>query len=31
VRLIESGRTYVEVRTAKNPGGEIRGRLLVRR
>jgi len=30
VRLIESGRTYVELRTPKNPAGEIRGQVLVR-
>ncbi len=30
-RLIESGGTSVNVRTTKNPGGELRGRLLVSR
>lgn len=31
VRLIESGATYVNLRTAKNPDGEIRGQALLRR
>lgn len=31
VRAIESGRTYVVVRTAKHPDGELRGRLVVTR
>jgi hypothetical protein len=31
VRLIESGRVYVVVRTAANTRGEIRGRLLISR
>jgi hypothetical protein len=31
IRLIESGRLYVVVRTTTNPRGEIRGRLLIRR
>jgi hypothetical protein len=28
LRLIRSGRVYVVVRTAKNPHGEMRGRLI---